>query len=135
MWNKTTPTKISNKFSEKIFRILKDESLNADEIKSSSSYHAAAVVYKKRILAIGHSRKKSHPLMQKIQPIKKRIYLHAEIDASIRAMNIYGDEILSKCDLYVLRTTNSGEIGFSCPCEGCWNFINNFAKFRNVYWS
>jgi tRNA(Arg) A34 adenosine deaminase TadA len=132
-WNKTT--KVSNKFSEKIFDLLKSESQNSDEIKSSSSYHAAAIVYKKKILAIGHSRKKTHPIMATVQPIKGRVFLHAEIDASIRAMNQYGAEILSKCDLYVLRTTKSGEIGNSCPCEGCWNFINNYANFKNVYWS
>ena len=130
IWN----TEHQSKVSDDVFNILYRESRNADVVKSS--YHAAAVVYKGRILAVGLNKRKTHPTMKKFQKNHRpnRIYLHAEVDAIIRTINLHGEEILKSSDLYVLRTTKSGKIGTSEPCNGCRDTIN-FYQLKHVYWT
>ena len=130
IWN--TAVRANDRFSEKIFDLLKEESRNADRVKSSQ--HAACVVYKKQILSVGWNRKKSHPMMSRFSYKEHQIYLHAEVDALIRAINQYGNEILKESDLYVLRTTKAGNVADSKPCSGCTDVINAFG-IKNVYWS
>ena len=120
--------------NERILYRLQHEAIQHSDLVKSSR-HAAAVVYKKRILSIGHnSRIKTHPIEMKFQTRPGAIYLHAEKDAIIRAMNRFGDEILKECSLYVLRVFKNGEIGNSRPCESCQDFIKA-VKIKHVYWT
>ena len=121
-----------SKLSDYVFNVLKDESRNADRVKSS--YHAAAIVYKKRILSIGLNRRKTHPLMTKYNSRSGQIFLHSEVDAIIKTINLYGQDILKECSLYVLRTTKSGKIGYSKPCSSCQQHID-FYGIKKVFWS
>lgn len=120
--------------NERILYRLQHEAIEYSGLVKSSR-HAAAIVYKKRILAIGHNSKiKTHPIEFKFQRHPGADFLHAEKDAIIRAMNRFGDEILRECSLYVLRVLKNGEIAGSKPCESCQEFIKA-VKIKNVYWT
>lgn len=97
-----------------------------------SSRHACAITYKNRILCIGTSKKKTHPLQEKFKSRKERVYLHAEIDAIVKCINLHGTEILKDCEMHVLRVTGGGNIGFSKPCPGCQKAIDAF-NIKKVY--
>ena len=131
IWN--TTVRANDRFSERIFDLLVQESRNADRVKSS--FHAACVVNKKQILSIGLNRRKSHPLMSRFGSYRpNQIFLHAEVDAIVRTVNQYGNEILKESDIYVLRTTKAGNVAESRPCDGCMEVINAFG-IKNIYWS
>ena len=96
--------------------------------------HAAAIVYRKQILSIGKNQLKTHPMMLRYQTDETKIYLHAEIDAIIKTINMYGTDILKRCDIYVMRLTGGGNVGMSKPCRGCQKAIDAF-KIRGVFWT
>lgn len=125
-------TEKSSKIGDKVYDLLKVKSRSADVVKSS--YHAAAVVYRNQILTVGISRRKTHPIMAKYQSNEKKVYLHAEVDALVRFINIYGVDLLSDCSLYVLRTTKSGRVAESKPCNGCMNMIQAL-NVGEVFWT
>ena len=110
------------------------EVANTQAVCIASSKHASCIVHKKRILSFGWNKKKSHPICVEHQDNPERIFLHAEMDAIVRAVNLYGSDILSDSDLYVLRVTKGGRLGYSKPCNGCMSVIRSF-KIRNVFWS
>jgi deoxycytidylate deaminase len=99
-----------------------------------SSRHAAAIVWRDRVISVGVNSLKSHPAMVKHQPNKQRIYLHAEVDAIIKATNRHGVDFLSECSLYVLRQTKGGRVANSEPCPGCSNMIQAMG-IKHVYHS
>lgn len=115
----------------KIFNLLKEEALKSDFIKHR---HAACLIYKGKIISIGINRRKSHPLQKKFQTRPSRIYLHAEIDAIIKAINKHGTSILKDCELNVLRLTKAGKVGNSKPCLGCTKAIKAFG-ITKVNWT
>ena len=119
--------------NDRIFNLLYQEAERAPMIKKAR--HTCAIVYRKRVLAIGHAKRKTHPIERKWQrKTQSPLYLHAEKDAIIKTINKHGDEILKECSLYVLRVMHNGNIGFSKPCESCNDYIN-FVGIKKVYWS
>lgn len=88
--------------------------------------HIAFTVCKSRIISIGkNSYVKSHPIQafyakQAAQP--ERCFLHAEIDAIIKAGKriVYCDSIVS------FRMSNSGALVCAAPCLTCKAAIDNF---------
>lgn len=125
-------TVTTDRIGDRVYNFLKEKSRHADLVKSS--YHASAIVYRNQILAYGLNRKKSHPVMVKYQRNEKKIYLHAEVDAITRFINRYGVNLLPECSLYVLRTTKSGIVASSKPCEGCMRMIEAL-NVGNIYWT
>jgi deoxycytidylate deaminase len=113
-----------------IFSILEKVSLASDLIRGSR--HAAAIVYRNKIIALGNNQLKTHPFQQKYGKNEHCLFLHAEIDAIIRAIRNYGPDVLKKSSLYVLRTTKTGRIKDSCPCSGCQKAIEAF-DIKNVF--
>lgn len=101
----------------------------ATEIQNSK--HAAAIYYKTYNISLGVNSRKSHPLMKKFQNKPEKIYLHAEVDAIIKAVKKFS---LDECTLFVLRQTRSGKIGLSKPCRGCQKTIRAFG-LKEVYYS
>lgn len=89
--------------------------------------HAAAVVYKNRIISVGWNKWKTHPFQKRYGRNEESIFLHAEIDAIIKAINMYGTSFLKDCDLYVVRYTRSKKAGNSKPCTGCSKAIEAFS--------
>lgn len=95
------------------------------------SKHCAAVVYKNRVISLGRNQLKTHPLMRSFQSTSYKIYLHAEIDAIQKAIRMHDESFLRDCEMYVLRITRGGNIGYSKPCVGCQRAITNYG-FRKV---
>ena len=111
---------------------LKRDALATKPVRNSK--HAAAICYKGQIITLGTCQKKTHPMMMKYQDRPERIYLHAEIDAIIKFINMYGTKPLKKCSLVVVRVNNEGELMPSKPCKGCQKAIKAF-KIKEVIWS
>lgn len=107
------------------------EAHKADMVRSSR--HAAAIICKGKIISIGHNKYKTHPMMLKYGKNDKSIYLHAEIDAIIKAINLHGTEFLKECNIFVLRIDKLGGIGKSRPCSGCTRAIKAFKIKRMCY--
>ena len=91
---------------------------------------AAAVVHKKRIVATGVNRMKSHPIMLSSGYRSGQWFVHAEADAIIRS----GMKDFSDYDLYVVRILKSEEFALAKPCDGCNNLVNTL-NFKNVYYT
>lgn len=127
-WETQTPSKMGNR----VFDFLVKKSKTAELVKSAR--HAAAISYRNQILVYGINRKKTHPIMARYQKNKYRIYLHAEVDALVRFINIYGVDLLPDCSLYVLRTNKTGNVASSKPCAGCMAMIETL-NVGNVYWT
>lgn len=98
---------------------------------------AAAVVYKKEIISIGVCSYQTHPLQKHYGRNSESIYLHAEIDALIKAKR--HNVPLNKCDLYVARVKRPGPFsdvyvtGLARPCEGCWKAIEEHGIRKVIY--
>jgi deoxycytidylate deaminase len=99
---------------------------------------AASIVIKNEIISIGTNRLKSHPLQAKFGKNRYCIYIHAEIDAIVKALKLIKPEELKKATLYVARTKQSrtGEqvSGLAKPCAGCMQAIASFG-INKVIWS
>ena len=121
----------SNQNSQ-VFQRLLAEAPKAERVGSSK--HSAALVYRGKVVAIGHNKLKSHPMMLRYHK-PGQVYLHAEVDAIIKAVNKYGLDFVAECDLYCLRIkARSGQVGNSKPCNGCADLIRSF-NIKGVYWT
>ena len=118
--------------NEKVFSVLETRVEDAELVKSSR--HAAAIVHRGRILTTGVNQEKTHPIMLKLQDNPKKVYLHAEVDAIIRAINLFGNDILQDCSIYIMRKTKTGRIASSKPCAGCQKFIDSVG-IQHVYYT
>lgn len=102
--------------------------------------HAAAVVYKGKVMACATNSWKTHTIQLQYgrnrqdsgdngdrkptpQHKTKAIYLHAEVAAIIRASTMLTEAKLRRASLYVVRVGNEGQILGSAPCSGCMSFI------------
>lgn len=87
---------------------------------------AAALVYKRQIIAFGRNRRKSHPLQARYGKNEQSIYLHAELDCISRSIDP------AKCSLFIVRakyssTARSAHVyGLARPCIGCMRAIAAF---------
>jgi len=101
---------------------------------------ASAVVYKKTVISIGLNQMKTHPLQSEFGTNEDSIYLHAEIDAIRKALQIIDKDQLKLCDMYVARVkkpypeTDFYITGLSKPCPGCLKAIKSFG-IKNVYYT
>jgi len=114
------------------FDLLEDVASAATLVRHSR--HAACVVHRDRMLAIGTAKYKTHPIMTRFATNPEQVYLHAEVDAIIRAANRYSVDVVRDSDLYVLRLTKGGAVALSKPCEVCQRAIDAFG-IKQVYWS
>ena len=101
---------------------------------------AAAVVYKKYVIATGVNSYKTHPMMNGEGYREGQVFLHAEMDAIRNALKLIDADQLAQCDLYVVRVKRPGIhskdwiYGLAKPCKGCTKAIAGFG-IRNVYYS
>lgn len=98
------------------------------------SRHAAAIVYKKKIVAYGINRLKTHPFHQQFSKNEDSIFLHAETDAIKNALKKISQNDLKKCSLYVMRLDLNDKHALSKPCIGCQKAIATF-DIKNVLYS
>jgi len=89
----------------------------------------AAVVFKHReAVSLGFPRKKSHPVQKEFGRNEFSVYLHAEVDAIIRARKLV--KIGNEHSLYVVRVKHPSAqseefiVGNAKPCTGCTRFIH-----------
>ena len=120
-----------SKAPKRIWKLLHEIADNATT-SVRSSRHAAAICYKGAVLSYGVNSYKTHPMMLLYGKNEESIFLHAEIDALVRAISGYGADLLKDCSLYVLRLNKKGEVAPSCPCSGCQKAIEAF-QIKKVY--
>ena len=99
---------------------------------------AAAVLYKGRVVAIGVCRYKSHPYQKQFGRNPHSIYLHAEVDALIKAKRRLTPNELARSTLLVVRVKRSGSggpfiPGNAKPCEGCQRAIRELGVKNVIY--
>lgn len=116
----------------KTLKILKDVADDVDPV--GNACHASAIVYKNDIISLGTNLRKSHPIQAQYGKNEEAIFLHAELNAIMKANKLVDDSLFSKCTLYVVRTKADKSFGDSKPCEGCAGAISRFG-FKNVIWS
>lgn len=90
--------------------------------------HAACLVYKDKIVAIGYNHHVSPS-----RDIQKRWTIHAEVDCLInlnRRMRVKCDEM----KMYVIRVDKEGHLRISAPCNKCNDFITKY-NIKTVYYS
>lgn len=121
-------TEIKNK---KIFDTLFEHAKDAETIQTSR--HSAAIVHKRKILALGRNSRKTHPLQKQFAGSEKPC-LHAETDAIIRCINLHGSDILKDSAIYCLRLTNSEKVAISKPCPSCRRLIDSLG-IKRIYWT
>jgi len=81
--------------------------------------HAAAVLKGAKVLAYGTNKNKTHTANLAWGKNPAAIFIHAEVDAIVRAINLYGEEAVKGCTLVVCRLSKNQQLANSCPCAGC----------------
>lgn len=94
---------------------------------------ASLIVYKGYPVSIGTNKMKTHPMQAKFGAHKEKNYMHAEIDAIIRALKQLDEKELSRSTLYVCRTKANGSWGMSKPCVCCAEAIRQYGIARVVW--
>jgi len=94
----------------------------------------ASLEKKGRTLAIGMNRRKTHPLAKRFGKNSEAIFLHAEVDAIVKAVAIYGAEGVRGSTLRVARALKDGSPALAKPCEGCQRAIIAF-EIEEVEWT
>lgn len=88
--------------------------------------HSAVILRGTKVVAWGVNRNKTHTLQGKYCKNPNAIYLHAEIDVLVKAINLVGPKGLIGATIAVCRTLKDGSFANSCPCEGCRRAIDAF---------
>lgn len=119
-----------------IFDILKPIACNLTDRRFR---HVAAIVHRNKIIAFGHSHKKSHPFQLKYGKNEEAIYWHAETNVIFNALKIVDTATLKRCRLYVCRIKcedhdhRSLMFGLSKPCDGCQECIDEYQIPTLIY--
>lgn len=95
--------------------------------------HAAIIVIRNRIVAVGVNNLKSDPLQAKYGKNKHAIWIHAEIHAIKNALKVVRVDELKKSCMYVVRYRKDGMIGLAKPCSGCERAIIAFGIKEVIY--
>lgn len=115
--------------------LLKTLAETADDHRSR---HAAAIIYRNRIVALGTNHFKTHPFQIKYRRTPDAIYLHAEVAAIKRATRHLSEKEMRRAVLISVRVKYDHDLtprfGMSKPCEGCQRAIVEFG-IRQVYYT
>ena len=117
-----------NRKDKRYFNLAKAVSYTSDYPR----VHIGSVIIKnKETVAVSANQKKSHPLQQKLNPIrfdnhtsqqdidKCNNYQHAEFSAIIKCKHLD----LSGASIYVYREDKYGNLAMCCPCKACLKLI------------
>jgi deoxycytidylate deaminase len=94
---------------------------------------AAAILYKKKIVSVGTNKYKTHPIMYKFKKNDQAIFLHAEVDAIVKASKKLTEKQMGKAELIVVRVLNDGTPAISKPCDGCKLCISDYNIKKTYY--
>lgn len=122
-----------NRIVEKLFDIAQHvEPVNQARL-------ASAIVFKKDIVSFGFNSWKTHTKQKKYADHPEKIYIHAEIDAIIKASRHLTEYEFRKSSIYIVRAKYLYKGGPMCyglakPCAGCMNGIVDM-KIKNIFYS
>ncbi len=114
----------------KIFDTL--ERIAVDLEPASNTRLAAAIVYRNRIISLGVNQMKSHPMQAKFCKHESAVFWHAENNSIFNAIKNGHQDLMHKCQLYVLRVkrniANCDKFiwGSAKPCIGCEKAIKYY---------
>jgi len=98
---------------------------------------AAAVVYRREIVAIGFNQYKTHPLQKLYAKNSDSICLHAEVHAISRASKVLKQSEFGLSSIYIARSKlgpGKAEVfGLARPCPGCFSCILAFGIRKVCY--
>ncbi len=120
-----------NKERTRVFKFLEECVLKAEMCGTCNSRHSAAIVHKNKVIAVGYSKRKTHPLMRRFQTSLDKNFLHAEIDAISKVKD---KSILKDSVLFVNRLSKGNQILNSEPCSSCKKAIE-FYGIKETYWT
>ena len=122
---------------EHIMNFLKCEAINTSPVKNKFKL-TAGIYYKNSLISIGYaSNTKTHPLQKRFGKNAESLFIHAEIDAIIKAIKHLTS--FKKTTLYVFRVKRQGKYdktwidALACPCPGCQKAILEFEIPRIIY--
>lgn len=93
------------------------------------------IAHRKKILATGTNHYKSHPVQARFSPRRHAIHMHSETNAIVNYIrNGHSIDLLSKCTMYIARTTCDGNVALAKPCTGCQRAIVEYG-IGDVYWT
>jgi deoxycytidylate deaminase len=103
--------------------------------------HFSFIVYKKRIIAIGTNKPKTHPtnlINRKIsvrtgEDFSDQKHVCSEFNAITKLKRLTNINT-KKCTLVNLRYDRNQKLNLSCPCMSCKNLLRYF-EFKNVFYS
>ena len=96
--------------------------------------HIAGIWLDGRIICYGRNQLKTHPLQAKFSDRPNRIYLHAEIDAIVKFLQLHPIQNFCRAEMIVIRIDSDGLLAPSKPCLGCQKAIITFG-FKDIKWS
>lgn len=132
---------LSDKRIKKYFNIAKQVALESDY---SHNKVGCVLIYKNKIISIGHNEKKSNTIQKyynNYRSTKERTfnvdnhenYIHAEIQCVNNATRTFKGD-LSKCQLFICRITKSGQIKLSKPCLACSKYLEDMG-IKSIYYT
>jgi tRNA(Arg) A34 adenosine deaminase TadA len=91
----------------------------------SARIACAITTQKGMLISLGINRMKTHPLQARYRDRWSRIWLHAEIDAIVKAKGL-----VQGCNMYLLRVSYDHNLkpfrSFVSPCKGCSSAIEHY---------
>lgn len=90
--------------------------------------HGAIIICQKKIIGTGYNTYSNN---------KSNFSKHAEVNCINNVIKTYGESILSKCELYVVRIgppCTNNIFKYSKPCNNCQKVINKF-NIKKTYYS
>lgn len=105
-------------------------------VKPVANMQLASCIFRGNdLISIGVNQNKTHPFQARYAKNVEAIYLHAEIDAIVKALKVISPEELQRCSMYVLRFKRGDETtGLAKPCSGCTRAIAAFG-IKQVYYT
>jgi len=126
-----------NRIDRQLYRL----AIESDGVANGRVRMAAAVIYKKNVIAFGVNQMKTHPLMCEQEGYREgQIYLHAEADAIRNSLRLIDHDQLKQCSLRVIRLKRPGigsqhwTPGLAKPCPGCRQLIDRVG-ITDVSWT
>jgi len=104
-------------------------------------HHYSFVIYKKRILAVGLNKQKTHPTNLKNRKISTRTgedfsefkHICSEFSAITKLKKLTNIDT-KKCVLINLRYDRNKKIALAKPCMSCQSLLNTYT-FKKVLWT
>jgi hypothetical protein len=103
--------------------------------------HFSFILNKKRIIAIGTNRPKTHPANLKNRKLSARTgedisdqkHICSEFNAIMKLKRLTNIDT-KKCTLINIRYNRNGDLALASPCMSCLNLLK-FHEFKSIAWT